>query len=172
MTALNLKLMDITGDWVSSFVMLCQTFTAADSSCLFVGLSQFCLQQMLNRVEIRTLTWPLQNIPLFYLQKLLGCFCCMFWVIVHLYYEVPPNQFCSIWLNLGRGYIPILQNSSGCFCPVTSSLNTSNLVPMEAMHAHAITLLHHVSQMMLYALDHKLFQAFSIIISCRHSATG
>ncbi len=64
---------------------------------------------MLNWVEIRRLTCrPLQNIPLFYLQKLLGFFCCVFWVIVHFYYEVPPNQLCSIWLNLGREYIPIL----------------------------------------------------------------
>ncbi len=40
MTALSLDLMDITRDWVSSFVMLCQAFTAADfSCCLFVGLS-------------------------------------------------------------------------------------------------------------------------------------
>ncbi len=29
---------------------------------------------------------------------------------------------------------------------VMSSLNTSNPVPLEAMHVHAITLLHHVSQ--------------------------
>ncbi len=40
MTAFSLELMDITRDWVSSFVMLCQAFTAADfSCCLFVGLS-------------------------------------------------------------------------------------------------------------------------------------
>ncbi len=55
---------------------------------------------------------------------------------------------------------------------VTSSINTSNPVPLEGMHAHAITLLHHVSQMMLYALDHELFQAFSILFSSRHSGTG
>ncbi len=61
---------------------------------------------MLNGVEIRRLTWPLHNIPPFYLQKLLGCFFCMFWVIVHLYYEAPFNQLCCIWLNLGRQYIP------------------------------------------------------------------
>ncbi len=60
----------------------------------------------------------------------------MFWVIVHLYYEAPPSQLCCIWLNLGREY---------------------------AMHAHAITLLLHVSQMMLYTLDNQLFQAFSIL---------
>ncbi len=42
MTALSLELMDITKDWVSSFVTLCQAFTAADfSCCLFVGLSVF-----------------------------------------------------------------------------------------------------------------------------------
>ncbi len=34
---------------------------------------------------------------------------------------------------------------------------------MVAVHAHAITLLHHASQMMLYALDHELLQAFSIL---------
>ncbi len=32
MTALSLELMDITRDWVSSFVMLCQAFAAADFS--------------------------------------------------------------------------------------------------------------------------------------------
>ncbi len=62
---------------------------------------------MLKRVEIRRATWPLQYIPLFYLQKLLGYFCCMFWVSVCLYHEAPPNRLCCIWLNLGRQYIPI-----------------------------------------------------------------
>ncbi len=55
---------------------------------------------------------------------------------------------------------------------VTSSLNTSNPVLLEAMHAHAFTLLHHVSQMRLYALDHELFQAFSILFSSCHSSIG
>ncbi len=67
------------------------------------------------------LTWPLQNISLFYLQKLLGCFCCMFWVIVHLYYEAPHNQLCSIWLNLDRKYIPIhfrILPAASVFCHV------------------------------------------------------
>ncbi len=93
--------------------------------------------------------------------------------IVHLYYEAPPNQLCCIWLNLSREYItihfrilPLLLSS------VTSSINTSNPAPLEAMHAHAITLLHRVLQMMLYALDHELFQAFCILFSSRHSGTG
>ncbi len=55
---------------------------------------------------------------------------------------------------------------------VTSSLNTSNPVPLEAMHVYAITLLYHASHMMLYALGHELIQAFSMLFSSRHSATG
>ncbi len=40
MIALSLEIMDITRDWVFSFVVLCQAFTAADfRRCLFVGLS-------------------------------------------------------------------------------------------------------------------------------------
>ncbi len=75
MTDLGLELMDIT----KYFVMLCQVFAAADFSyCLFVGLSAFFsfVFGCLKSVEIRRLTWPLQNIPLFYLQIQLGCFCC------------------------------------------------------------------------------------------------
>ncbi len=49
-----------------------------------------------------------------------------------------------------------------------SSVNTSNPVPLEAMHAHAFTLLHHVSQMMFYDSNHELFRT----LSSRHSGTG
>ncbi len=64
---------------------------------------QFCLQQvkcMLNRIQVRWLTWPLHNSPLLSLQKLFGCFCSMLWVIVHLHCEAPSNEFWSIWLNM------------------------------------------------------------------------
>ncbi len=97
---------------------------------------------MINQVEIRRLTWPLQNIPLFYLQKLLGCFCCMFWVIVHLYCEAQSNQLCWIWAESISLYtlelIQLLLSS------VTSSLNTSNPVPLEVMlmPSHCSTVLH------------------------------
>ncbi len=66
---------------------------------------QFCLQQvkcMLNRIQVRWLTWPLHNSPLLSLQKLFGCFCSMLWVIVHLHCEAPSNEFWSIWLNMSR----------------------------------------------------------------------
>ncbi len=98
----------------------------------------------------------------FYLQKLLGCFCCTIWVIVQLYSEAPPNQlFDWIWADsislYTSEFIRLLLSS------VTSSLNTSIPVPLDVMHAHAFTPLQHVSQMMLHALDHELFQAFSIL---------
>ncbi len=56
----------------------------------------------------------------FYLQKCLGCLCSMFWVIIHFYYEA----------------LPLYTSASGCLCP--SSINTSNTVPLVAMHAHSI----------------------------------
>ncbi len=37
MTALCLELVDITKDWVSSFVMLCQDFAPADSFLFVCG---------------------------------------------------------------------------------------------------------------------------------------
>ncbi len=54
-------------------------------------------------VEIRRLTWPLQNIPLFTFKNSWVAFAVCF---VHLYYEAPSNQLCCIWLNLGREYHP------------------------------------------------------------------
>lgn len=44
-----------------------------------------------------------KNIPCLYLTKLLGKFCCMFRVIIDLYYEV--NQFCSIQLTPDKKHI-------------------------------------------------------------------
>ncbi len=67
----------------------------------------------------------------------------MFWVIVHLY-----NEFICLLLS-----------------SFTSSINTSTPEALEAMHAHAITLLHHVSEMMLYALDHEPSPYFFLFIN-------
>ncbi len=89
---------------------------------------------MLNRVEIRRLTWLLQNIPLFYLQKLLGCFCCMFWLIVHSYYEAPCNQLAFGWIWADSISLYTSEFIRLLLSSVTSSLNTSNPVPLEAMH--------------------------------------
>ncbi len=160
-------------------MMLYQAFTAADfSCCLFVGLSTFSFVfSKWNACSIRLKSgdW-LGHCKIFHffnLQKLLGCFCCMFWVIVHLYYDALSNQLCAFdWIWAESIYLYTSEWIRLLLSSVTSSLNTSNPVPLEAMHDHAITLLHHVSQMMLYALDHELFQAFSILFSSRHSGTG
>ncbi len=80
----------------------------------------------------------------FYLLKLLGCFCCMFWAVVHLYYEAPPNQLCWIWLNLGRECIPIhFRILPLLLSSVTSSLNTITLFhwkPCMLMSSHCSTM--------------------------------
>ncbi len=120
------ELMDIISrDWV----LLCdvyQVFTAADfSCCLFVALSVFSL--VFSEWNAARSGWD-QEIDsavaeyyTFYLHKLLGCLCCMFWVIVHLYSEAPLNQLCCMWLNLSREYISIhfrIDPSASVFCLV------------------------------------------------------
>ncbi len=164
MTALSLELMDFTRDWVSSFVMLCQAFTAADfSCCLFVGLSAFsfvfskwnaCL------IRLRSGDW-LCHCRIFHFLPSKTPGLLYLYVLGHrpfVLWSATQSTLLHLIESVQRVYT--LQNSSGCFCPL-SSLNTSGPVPLEAMHAQAITLLHHVShsQMMLYALDHELFQA-------------
>ncbi len=111
--------MDVTRDLVSFFVM----FTADDfSCCLFMALSAFSFVfNKWNAAQsgwVRRLTWPLQNITLFYLQKLLGCFCSMFWFIVQLYYVD------WIWADS-----IFLYTSESIFCHI----NTKHPVPLEAM---------------------------------------
>ncbi len=114
MTAWSLDLMDITKDWVSSFVMLCQAFTAADfRCCLFVGLSAFSF--IFNKrnecsIGLRSGDW-LGHCRIFHFLTsktpglLLLCY-------VHVYYELPPNQLCSIWLNLGRECVTLDHKTS------------------------------------------------------------
>ncbi len=74
-----------------------------------------------------------------YNQKHLGCFCCMFWVIVHLYCAINFAAFGWNWADSISLYtselIRLLLSS------VSSSINTSS----PSLHVHAITLLHHVS---------------------------
>ena len=82
--------MDITRHWVSSFLMLCH-------SCLAFNKWNAC------SVGLRSDDWLGHSriFEFFVLIKLLGCFGWMFWVIVHLYYETPPNQFGCVWQEFG-----------------------------------------------------------------------
>ncbi len=173
MTALSLELMDITRDWVSSFVMPCQAFAAADfSCCLFVGLSAFSFvfsKWNACSIGLSFGDW-LGHCRIFHFFTLKNSWVAfaVFWVIIHfctMYMCINFAPFDWIWTRVYEFFWLLLSS-------VTSSINTSNPVPLKAMHAHAITLFHHVSQMMLYALDHELFLAFNILFSFHHSGTG
>ncbi len=167
MTALSLEL--ITRDWVSSFVMLCQAFTAADfSCCLFVGLSAFSFvfsKWNACSIGLRSGDW-LGHCRIFHFftfknSRVAFAVCLGHRPVVLKRHPINFAAFGWIWADsislYTSEFIQLLLSS------VTSSINTSNPVPLEAMHSHAITLLHHVSQMMLYALE--LFKAFSILFS-------
>lgn len=119
-------------------------------SFLFYPLRCFawCLQQlpgtaaslsvMLCCVEISWLTWK-KNFLFRYLAKLFGSARCMIWIIIYLQYKVVPYQFCSIRLSLSSRarytseFILLLLSAA------RSSVNTSDFVPLAAIHPHAIT---------------------------------
>ncbi len=96
---------------------VCQVFTAADfSCCLFVALSVLVLssasEMQLNRVKIRRLTQPLQNIPLLLPSKtpgllLLLCFGSSFICTM----KRRPISFAAFELkSVQRVYLYTLQN--------------------------------------------------------------
>ncbi len=116
---------------------------------------------MLNRIQVRWLTWPLHNSPLLSLQKLFGCFCSMLWVIVHLHCEAPSmssEAFGWIWAdNIARNtseFILLLLSV------VTSSINTREPVPLAAIHAHATTTMLHWWGSMLRIMSSSLPSQF------------
>lgn len=58
------------------------------------------LKHMLNWIQVRWLTWPFQNILLFHLGNVLGCFKCILQVVVHLH--CPPicfEAFSRMWAD-------------------------------------------------------------------------
>ncbi len=150
MTALCLDLMDITRDWVSSFVMLCQAFTAADfSCCLFVCL-EFCLQQvkyMLDRVKIRRLTLPLQNISLFTFRKTWVAFAVCFGSSSICTEKYRPINFAAFDWILKSIYIPYTSEFFRLLLSSLTLLNTSNAVPLEAkfMPSHCSTMFTYIT---------------------------
>lgn len=102
---------------------------------------QFCLQQvkcMLNRIQVRWLTWPLHNIPLLYLKKLFGCFHSMLWVIVHLHCEAPSNEFWSIWSQHAflHNIWPDQEHSPGGRCMCVKVKNQEKTSPEWIKRVH------------------------------------
>ncbi len=105
---------------------------------------QFCLQQvkcMLNRIQVRWLTWPLHNSPLLSLQNSLVAFAVCFGSLSICTVKRRPmssEAFGWIWAdNIARNtseFILLLLSA------VTSSINTREPVPLAAIHAHAMTL--------------------------------
>ncbi len=148
-TAWSLERIDITRRWVSSLVMLCQASTATVfSSCLFLGHFPFSLslasECMLNRIQVRWLTWPLHNSPLLSLQNSLVAFAVCFGSLSICTVKRRPmssEAFGWIWAdNIARNtseFILLLLSV------VTSSINTREPVPLAAIHAHATTTMLH-----------------------------
>ncbi len=134
--------------------MLCLTFTAADfSCCLFVGLSAFSFVfSKWNACSIRLKSGDWLGhckILFFTFKNSWVAFAVCFGSLSICTMKHRPINFAPfgwIWADsislYTSEFFRLLLSS------FTSSINTSNPVPLEAMHAHAITLLHHVSQMM------------------------
>ncbi len=111
----------------------------------------------LDRVQIRRLTRPVHNIPLSYLQKLLGCF----WVISICTMKRRSINFALLTESEQRVYLYYTLQTS-------SSLNTVTRVTGS-------TLMHHTAPCFTddaVCFDHQLFQAVSMLLSSRHSAAG
>ncbi len=161
---MSLELMDITRDWVCDRALWCFARPLLQLTSVAVFLWVFLLLVFSLTSEMR-LTQPLQNTPLFFTLKN-DPFLLLLYVLGHR-----PFVLCSAvqssLLHLTESGQRVYLYTSEFFwlllSSVTSSLNTSNPVPLEAMHAHAITLLHHVSQMILCAFDHELFQSLSVL---------
>lgn len=68
----------------------------------------------------------------------------------------------TIWLNLGRKYSS--EHILLLLSAFTSLLSTSD--PVTATHAH----IHHVCQIMWYALDHEPFLSFSVFVFTHQTA--
>lgn len=66
----------------------------------------------------------------------------MFRVINHLHCKVPSYQFGSIWINVSRNDSPNdLRIQLLFLTAVTSSIKTSESIPVAAIHVHTMTLL-------------------------------
>lgn len=78
-------------------------------------------------------------------------------------YTLWSYQLCWIWLSLSRQSIPYTSEFTRLLLSsVTSSVHTNDPVPLEAIHAHAITL-----PPTWHALEHETFQAFHAIIQAQ-----
>lgn len=133
--------MDMTKCWHSSFDMLYHAFIAlAFSSCLFKVFLPSVLSSfgsnLLYWVEIMwvpCLTYLMKNIPFFCLEKLLDCFCCMFWIIINLQYKA---ESISVLQHLAESEQRVYPNHF----KIHPANFVSNQVIIGSCTCHAITL--------------------------------
>lgn len=93
-------------------------FTAAVAClCLSLYSGLYLRTEKHAWVEIRGLTWELKNSSFLYLEKLLGVFCSVLWVIIHLCREYSSEHFILLLLSAA-----------------SSQINTSSPVPLLAVH--------------------------------------
>ncbi len=127
------------------FAMFCQAFTAADfSCCLFVGLSAFSFvfsEWNACSIRLKSGDWLCRILNFFTFKNSRVAFTVCFGSpsSICTMKHRPIQPFGWIWAEsiplYTSEWIRLLLSS------VTSSPNTSNPVPLEAMHTHAITAL-------------------------------
>lgn len=111
--------------------------------------------------SIRWPTWWLKNIKFLRLEKLYGCFCSTLTVIIYLDSELLSDLFCTIWLNLSRIHYATPISSHQQY-QASSSVNTSDPVPLPVIHTYPSILLPPCLTDDMYASDLELFLPFSI----------
>lgn len=105
-------------------------FSCSDRTLLFTAASFSCF--LFVHVGLGSSDWlGYWRISNFFTLRNYQVAFAMIWIIIHLYCEALSDLFYSIWLNLSREIL---------LSTVTSSINSSNLVPLTGFNAHAITL--------------------------------
>ncbi len=153
MTALSLELMDITRDWFSSFVMLCQAFTAADfSCCLFVGLSAFVFSKWnACSIGLRSGDW-LVHCRIFHFFTFKNSWVAFAVCFGFCTMKCHPINFAPfVWIWADSIFLYTSEFFRLILSSVTSSLNTNNQChwkPCMLMPSHCSTMFHRCCYML------------------------
>ena len=95
---------DVTRCCLSSLEKLHQTFTITTFSCTLFSVF-LCSVFSSETAKLTDLT--IKAYPSCLPSKSWFSFTVCFGFSIHLHYEAPSYQFCSIWLNVSRQYSPI-----------------------------------------------------------------
>lgn len=134
----------------------CQAFSAATFLLRLVcGPLPSVFEKLLCWVQVR---WPLNNFPFLCLEKLLGSFRRLLWVIFHLHSEVLANHFCRICLNLSSPEHFTVQASASISCHIISKHQWPGSTSSHTCTCHNIA--SGMFDSLWYALDHELLLLF------------